>query len=245
MRKKRFIIVPFVFFFILGAGFLLYNKVIFANETEEFKISIDPGHQKKGVNLLEPNAPGSSVRKPKVSSGTRGVNSKKWEYETNLNCSLILKDLLEKENLNVYLTRESNDVNISNSERAILANSQKVDISIKIHCDSIGNSSKQGASILVPSKNSKYTKNIYDKSYEFALCLSESLKEKGIKVNGIFERNDLTGFNWSKVPVVTLEMGFMSNPEEDRLLNTKEYQNKLMIATKDAILKYKNNKIIN
>lgn len=44
---------------------------------------------------------------------------------------------------------------------------------------------------------------------------------------GVIERNDLTGFNWSKVPVVLVEMGFMSNPEEDRLLSDDNYQNKL------------------
>ena len=41
----------------------------------------------------------------------------------------------------------------------------------------------------------------------------------GFKVNGIFERDDLTGFNWSKVPVVLVEMGFMSNYNEDEMMS--------------------------
>jgi len=44
---------------------------------------------------------------------------------------------------------------------------------------------------------------------------------------GLITRIDQTGFNWSKVPIMTVEMGFLSNPEEDRLLSTKAYQEKI------------------
>ena len=40
-------------------------------------------------------------------------------------------------------------------------------------------------------------------------------------------RDDMTGFNWSTVPVILIEMGFMSNAEEDKLLATDDYRNKL------------------
>ena len=51
-------------------------------------------------------------------------------------------------------------------------------------------------------------------------------KEVNIKNRGVIERNDLTGFNWSKVPVVLVEMGYLSNKEDDNFVsNTKNHPN--------------------
>ncbi|MGM9933770.1 MAG: N-acetylmuramoyl-L-alanine amidase, partial [Clostridium sp.] len=49
--------------------------------------------------------------------------------------------------------------------------------------------------------------------------------------------DDMTGFNWSKVPVILVEMGFMSNPEEDKLLSDEGYQNKLAQGLCNGIVK--------
>ena len=54
----------------------------------------------------------------------------------------------------------------------------------------------------------------------------------------MFERNDITGFNWSRVPVVILEMGFMSNYNEDEMMSNKEYQKKMMQSIADGVEKY-------
>lgn len=231
--KKHSIVLSFLLLFF---GMICINSKI--TKASDFIVCIDAGHQQKGDNRLEAVGPGDGFSKPKVSSGTRGVATKKWEYEVTLECAKTLKELLQPEN-SVYLTRESNDVNISNSERARFANEKNADIHIRLHCDSIHNSAKTGASILVPSKTGKYTKKIYKESYKYALELSEKLKESGIKVNGIFERADITGFNYSTVPTVILEMGFMSNYIEDKMLCSKQYQSKLMNAIKLSIESYK------
>lgn len=216
----------------------------YANEMseDEFIICIDPGHQQKGNKNLEPIGPGSSNKKAKVSQGTAGVGSKKAEYEVNLEAANILKEILIKKGYKVIMTRESHDVNISNAERAEISNKANANITIRIHCDSLKDSSKTGATILVPSKESKYTKNIYDESKAFGDILKDNLKSQNIKVNGVIERNDITGFNWSIVPVVILEMGFMSNFNEDRMLCDKNYQERLMNIVSDAIDNYKENK---
>ena len=109
---------------------------------------------------------------------------------------------------------------------------------IRIHCDSINDCSKTGATILVPSKDSKYTSGIYSKSNRYAEILKKELQDNNIKINGIFERNDITGFNWSKVPVVILEMGFMSNYNEDKMLSYSNYQKLMMECVARAIDKY-------
>ena len=211
-------------------------KPIYAKEN--FIVCIDPGHQAKGDPKGEPIAPGSGSKKARVASGTAGVGTKKPEYAVNMEAGLILKSLLEQKGYKVVMTRETNEVNISNVERAQVANAAKADMTIRLHCDSIGNSGKSGAVLIVPSKTGKYTAGIYPASFKYAECLKKSLQDSGVKVNGIFERSDMTGFNWSQVPVVIFEMGFMSNWNEDRMLCDSNYQTKLMQAVAVAIDAY-------
>lgn len=207
-------------------------------ENKSFTVCIDPGHQEKGDPKGEPIAPGSGNKKQRVSSGTAGIATKKAEHVVNLEAAMILKDLLVQKNYNVIMTRETADVNISNAERAEIANNANANITIRIHCDSINDSGKTGATILVPAKNSQYTKNIYCESNKYAEILKKSLQNNNIKVNGVFERNDITGFNWSKVPVIILEMGFMSNYNEDKMLSDPNYQKLLMESVSESIDKY-------
>lgn len=208
------------------------------NNPKDLLICIDPGHQEKGDSSLEPVAPGSSQTKAKVSSGASGVATKKPEYMLNLEASTVLKHILEGMGYRVVMTRETNDVNISNAQRAIMANEKNADMVIRVHADSLDNSSKTGASILIPSKDNKHTSSIYEKSNNCAKSISEHMKKAGIELNGIFERGDLTGFNWSKVPVVLVEMGFLSNYNEDYMMSSPEYQRKLMQSIADGVEAY-------
>ncbi len=205
---------------------------------EKFVVCIDAGHQEKGDSTTEPIAPGSPHKKARVSSGTEGVGTKKAEYVVNLEAAMILKELLEKENITVVMTRETHDVNISNAERAEVSNKANANMTIRLHCDSINNSSKTGATILVPSDTNPNTKGIYEPSQAYAELLKVALTDKGVKVNGIFKREDMTGFNWSRVPVVILEMGFMSNWNEDQMLADPSYQRKLMEAVVESLKVY-------
>ncbi|WP_435789274.1 N-acetylmuramoyl-L-alanine amidase [Clostridium sp.] len=95
--------------------------------------------------------------------------------------------------------------------------------------------SAQGASILVPEPVG-YAGNIYKVSQKYGeIILNNFVSTTGAKNRGISKREDLTGFNWSKVPVVLIEMGFMSNLEEDILLASDEYQNKLAKGLQNGI----------
>lgn len=202
---------------------------------ESYIICIDPGHQEKGDSNLEPVAPGSSSKKARVSSGATGIATKKPEYKLNLEASIVLKNILENKGYKIVMTRESNDVNISNAERATLANDKNADMVIRVHADSLDNAGKTGASILIPQKGGQYTSRIFEKSNQCALKIKEELVKSNIQVNGIFERGDLTGFNWSKVPVVLIEMGFMSNYNEDLMMSNPEYQRKIMQSVADGL----------
>ena len=237
---KRVVSVFIVMF--LFINLVLINSVqaytnIKKNE-DDFIVCIDPGHQGKGDSKGEPVAPGSSNKKPRVSSGTAGVATKKAEHVVNLEAAMILKELLIQKNYNVIMTRETEDVNISNAERAEIANNANANITIRIHCDSINDGGKTGATILVPSKDGQHTKNIYCESNRYAEILKQKLQDNNVKVNGIFERSDITGFNWSRVPVVILEMGFMSNYNEDKMLSDPSYQKLLMECVSQSVDKY-------
>ena len=211
-------------------------------KNEQYIICIDPGHQTKGDMSEEPVAPGSSEKKFKVSWGTQGVATKIPEYELTLSASKILKKDLEQMGFKVIMTRETNDVNITNSERAIFANDNNADLVIRIHADGSDDSSTTGASLHIPSQDSQYTSKIYPESNECAKLISLQMKQDGFKVNNIYQRSDLTGFNWSKVPVVLVEMGFMSNPEEDQKMAETSYQEKMMKSVAEGAQAYFENK---
>ena len=231
--KKRFIFLLGIFLLVNLVSTTLLGEKVLGKEKEEVTICIDAGHQEKGDKKLEPIAPWSNEKKPRVSSGTAGVGTKNKEYEINLEVAMILKELLNREGYKVVMTREKNQVTLSNRERAEIGNASKADISIKLHCDGSNNSGKRGASILIPSSETKELKGIYGE------ILSETLKEGGVKVNGVFERKDMTGFNWSQRPVIILEMGFMSNWEDDALLGDKLYQQKIADLIVKSLEKYR------
>ena len=66
----------------------------------------------------------------------------------------------------------------------------------------------------------------------------EFVNSKGAKNRGVSYRFDLTGTNWSTVTNTLIEMGFMSNPEEDRKMASDEYQNKMVTGIVNGIEKY-------
>lgn len=201
-------------------------------------ICIDPGHQSEGNSDQEPIGPGSSETKAKVSSGTKGVATGKYEYVLNLEVALKLKTALIEKGATVYMVRETNAVDISNKERAELANEVKADLSLRIHADGSDNSSACGFSVLVPG-GSFVSRDIVSESYTIGTYIEKSLQSHiDNPSRGIVTREDLSGFNWSKVPAVLVEMGFMSNPEEDVRMSTAAFQEALVKALVEALESY-------
>ncbi|MDV3426494.1 MAG: N-acetylmuramoyl-L-alanine amidase, partial [Bacillota bacterium] len=190
-------------------------------------IVIDPGHSSVITSKIEPISPGSEIMKAQDTMGACGINSKLPEYALNLKVALKLGKLLENEGFKVILTKTANSQELSNIERAEIGNKNNADLVIRIHADSFANTSVSGATMLVPG-DTGYAKNIYQISRKYGeVIMSELVKKAGMKSRGITVRNDLTGFNWSKVPVVLIEMGFLSNPNEDKLLSTDTYESKI------------------
>ncbi len=205
--------------------------------SEQKVVVIDPGHGKNGNKEMEAISPDSEQLKIKDPGGAQGVATNTPEYKVNLQVALKLKELLEANNVKVVMTKTEESENPGNVERAEIANNINADLEIRIHCDSAENQSAHGASMLVPDSVG-YAADISSISSTYGETILESLVSKaGMYNRGISVRNDLTGFNWSKVPIVLVEMGFMSNPEEDALLSDDAYQNKLAQGLNDGILK--------
>ena len=201
-------------------------------------VVIDPGHQLRGDNTKEPNGPGSSTMKARVTSGTSGVATGVAEYILNLDISLKLKTELENRGYVVHMTRSTHDVNISNKERAEYANSVNADIAVRIHANG-ASPSVRGAETLAPSANNPYVSHLSKASISLsrhvinAYCAATGFINRGVKTN-----DTMTGINWSGVPVTILELGFMSNAEEDRAMQDAIMQNNMVQGIANGIDAY-------
>ena len=207
-------------------------------ESEQLVVAIDPGHQGNWVDMSEkePNGPGSSEMKAKATTGTQGSFSGKAEYELNLEISLLLRDELEKRGYRVILTREDNDTAISNAERAQMAYEEGGDIYVRIHANGSDDAGVQGALAMVPSSNNPYIPELAEDSYTLAECILSAYCEKASFTSlGIQYYDNMTGINWSKLPVMILEMGFMTNQSDDLRMSDASVQPLMAEGIADGI----------
>lgn len=208
-----------------------------SNEKNGIVIVIDPGHGSKADLSKEPIAPGSSEMKIKDGGGATGVATGTPEYVINRKVALKLETLLKSKGFTVIMTKTEDSEDPGNVDRAETGNKNNAKLVIRIHADSCDNGSVSGATMLVPGTAYSNTKSIYTESRRCGeIILNTLTKEVGMKNRGISERNDLTGFNWSTVPVILIEMGFLSNPDEDKLLCDDKYEDKMAAALSDGVV---------
>ena len=210
-----------------------------SNVGEGKLICIDAGHQATPNTDTEPVGPGAEDKKAKVSAGNTGVTTGTEEYELNLEVALKLQSALEARGYTVKMIRTSNDVDISNAARAELANSDNADAFIRIHANGSTDTNASGVMTVCQTKDNPYNADIYDSCKRLSAdVLSGMAAATGANSEGVWETDSMSGINWCQVPVTIVEIGYMTNSEEDQKLVTSDYQNLLAKGIADGIDAY-------
>ena len=236
MKKRIFAIGLGLTLLVTGIGFS--SPVCQAAASEGQKVvAIDAGHQLRGNSELEANGPGSSTKKAKVTSGTSGKSSGLAEYQLNLQVAKKVKKELVARGYKVVMIRTKHNVNISNVQRAKVANKAKADAFVRIHANSSESTSVAGALSIAPTNQNKYlSKKVRRASQRFSKkMIQKYCQATGAKNRGVMYTDTMTGINWCKVPVTIIEMGFMSNPREDLKMASASYQKKMVKGIADGI----------
>ena len=241
MKNMKRILAGGLLFTLVLSSVVTYSSKSIAKtqkENEDQKvICIDAGHQTRANTKLEPIGPGAKAKKMKVTGGCSGCVTHVPEYKLNLVIAKKLKKELVKRGYKVVMVRTKNNVNISNSKRAKIANDAKADAFIRIHADSSSSSAAVGAMTIAPTLNNSYmSKSNRKKSQKLSKCVIKKFcKATGARSRGVWKTDTMSGINWAKVPVTIIEMGFMSNPGEDRKMQKKSYQKKMVKGIADGI----------
>lgn len=203
-------------------------------------ICIDAGHQQSAIWDTEPNGPGSDVMKVKLSSGTQGVATRIPEYQLNLEVSLLLETELIARGYQVVMIRRTNDCPLSNAERAQIANESGADIFIRIHANGAENASVNGMLCCAPTKNNPFlTEQVITESIRLSDIMTKTFcAATGANNQGIYYVDTMTGINWCQIPVTIVEMGYMSNPDEDRAMASDEYRAKMVEGIANGVDAY-------
>ena len=120
----------------------------------------------------------------------------------------------------------------------LIRNESGADICVRIHADGAAGSAR-GATVLCSSASNRYVSKLYSKSKQLSEALIRAYcKKTGLRSRGISYRDDLTGTNWSTVPTTLIELGFMTNSQEDRFMASDSGQKKMVKGMADGIDTY-------
>lgn len=208
-------------------------------EEKGYLVVIDAGHQQRGNSEKEPIGPGASETKAKVTGGTTGVSTGLREFELNLEVAQMLEEILLERGYEVLMVRTTHEVNLSNSERAAVANDHGADAFIRIHANGSEDSSVNGAMTICQTPGNPYNGALYEKSRKLSDCVLDAFVEKtGAKKQRVWETDTMSGINWASVPTTIVEMGYMSNPAEDQRMASEEYQRLMAEGIADGVDRY-------
>ncbi|MBR4914824.1 MAG: N-acetylmuramoyl-L-alanine amidase [Clostridiales bacterium] len=195
-------------------------------------IVIDPGHQEVPNTEKETAIKGSSAEKDKATSGAVGVDSGAKEYELTLQYALVLREYLEGCGAKVILTRDTNDADISNIERAKVATDSKADYFIRLHADSAPSGDISGVKVYVPSTG-KFSKTAVKDGTKLAELVANEIGSTSL---GVVQSNMYTGLNYAdSVKSYQLVVGYLSNSNDDSLITNSETPYKVAVAISEFL----------
>ena len=133
------------------------------------------------------------------------------EKDVALKTALIIGEMLKEQGFDVVFTRTS-DVYVQLNERCKIANSKNADLFISVHINSAANENAKGTETLC------YSKNKFAELVQKNLVSTLNTNDRGVK-----ERKDLAVLNGTKMTAVLLELGFLSNREEAKMLQNESF----------------------
>ncbi len=167
------------------------------------------------------------------------------EAQTNLKIALKLQTLLEQAGSTVILTRSDENAiydldsktlkekKISDiHNRVKIGNESSADLFISIHLNKIPQEQYWGWQCFYKEGN--------EKSMKLAKSLQENLNEAIQKENKrvAMKLENVYIIKHVEIPISIVECGFLSNAEEEKLLLTEEYQDKLAWGIYNGIIDY-------
>lgn len=204
-------------------------------------IVIDACNQVNMNAATEPVGPGSEETKVGANTGFTGANMGTAEYAINLTYALALKAELESRGYVVTMTRESNDVNITNRQRAEIANTSGATAMVRIKMNYSTNTALSGVMATTMTHDNPYHPNLYADGQELATRMLQGVTIwTGATNHGVFQTDGMTAINWSNIPVAVIELGYLSNAEDEANLLDAEYQKKVISGLADGIDLYYN-----
>lgn len=196
-------------------------------EPNGYVVCIDPGHQSFDIDMsdTEPIGPGASETKARSTSGTTGAYTGLPEFQLNLDVALKLQTILQQRGYTVVMTRTGNDIALSNKERAEFATAQNADIFVRIHANGEDSKTASGALTMAPSPENPYVSYLSSDSVLLSQCILDSYcAATGFSNLGVQYYDNMSGINWSTVPVTIIEMGFMTNEHDDTQMSNSDFQ---------------------
>lgn len=156
------------------------------------------------------------------------------EKDINLLTAKLLSNKLEKYGAKVFLTRKD-DIFLPLSKRIKFTTKKDADLFISIHYNSSPSSTPKGITTF-------YYENQMDK------LMATKIHNHILSAVNITDRGVLFGdyhvLRENSVPSVLLELGFISNKEEEQHISSSSFQNKISTAITEAIIDFVQNNSI-
>lgn len=216
--------------------FFIEENVNAETKQEIFPANSDSVPSKNFIVVIDPGHGGTDP-------GSIGYKTKVHEDKLNLQMSKLLKSKLELAGINVVMTRETDDALIEGrgrqwkrdemKARRELITKTRPNMVISLHQNSFTNHTLRGAQVFYDKKS--------ETSKIIAECIQEQFKlnlDKSIKAPS---PGDYYMLKCSPAPSVIVECGFLSHPEEEKLLQTSDYQNKIIDSIYRGIVNFLQN----
>lgn len=147
---------------------------------------------------------------PGCSSLIDGVN----EADCNYKITCLVKQKLQERGVNVIMTRQSIDTNLSLGDRISIANSHTANMYVSIHCNNTdGNETSASGSLIIVNPTNNTTSKEYAGKILNKMCQSTKMTNRGVIEDRFYIRR-------INMPSMIIETGFMNNRHDlDMIMN--------------------------